>query len=86
MAERDTYKYHLKRGNKVVHRGITNNLQRREAEHQTSSPGRGLSRLVGSLLGRRGSSGNAKEVSARDSRDLAPSPDLGWPARVATAP
>ena len=31
---RDTYKYHLKIGNKVVYRGITNDLRRREAEHQ----------------------------------------------------
>lgn len=39
MAERDTYKYHLKKGNKVVHRGITNDLERREAEHQGRLPG-----------------------------------------------
>ena len=34
MAERDTYKYHLKQGKKVVHRGITYDLNRREAQHQ----------------------------------------------------
>ena len=34
MATRDTYKYHLKRGNKVVRSGITNDLDRREREHQ----------------------------------------------------
>lgn len=39
MAERDTYKYHLKIGNKIVHRGITNDLERREAEHQQEFPG-----------------------------------------------
>ncbi len=39
VAARDTYKYHLKRGNKVVHRGITNDLDRREAEHQDAFPG-----------------------------------------------
>ena len=39
MAERDTYKYHLKRGNTVVHRGITTDLKRREAEHQDAFPG-----------------------------------------------
>ncbi len=32
--KRDTYKYHLKRGNKVIRSGITNNLDRREREHQ----------------------------------------------------
>lgn len=31
---RDTYKYHFKLGNKIVHTGITNNLDRREQEHQ----------------------------------------------------
>lgn len=34
MAERDTYKYHLKRGNKIIQSGITNDLDRREREHQ----------------------------------------------------
>lgn len=36
---KDTYKYHLKRGNTVVHRGITNDLDRRENEHQQEHPG-----------------------------------------------
>ena len=34
MDERDTYKYHLKRGNKIIQSGITNDLDRREREHQ----------------------------------------------------
>ena len=34
MASRDTYKYHLKRGNKIIRSGITNDLDRREDEHQ----------------------------------------------------
>ena len=38
MAERNTYKYHLKDGGKVVHRGITNDLDRRESEHQQEYP------------------------------------------------
>ena len=33
MANRDTYKYHFKDGNKVIHRGITDDLERREQEH-----------------------------------------------------
>ncbi|SMN11607.1 hypothetical protein SPBRAN_1888 [uncultured Candidatus Thioglobus sp.] len=33
-SDRDTYKYHLKKGNKILHTGITNDLQRRESEHQ----------------------------------------------------
>lgn len=37
-GQRDTYKYHLKQGKKVVHRGVTNNLARREAEHKERFP------------------------------------------------
>jgi len=36
---RDTYKYHQKVGNKIVHRGITDRpLQEREREHQEQYP------------------------------------------------
>lgn len=38
MAKRDTYKYHFKVGNKIVHSGITDNLERREQEHQQKRP------------------------------------------------
>ena len=34
MAKRNTYKYQFKVGNKIVHGGITNDLERREQEHQ----------------------------------------------------
>lgn len=34
MANRDTYRYHYIQGRKVVHRGITNDLPRREEEHR----------------------------------------------------
>ncbi len=34
MSNRDTYKYDFKVGNKIVHSGITNDLERREQEHQ----------------------------------------------------
>ena len=34
MENRDTYKYHLMKGHTIVYRGITDDLQRREAEHQ----------------------------------------------------
>ena len=40
---RDTYRYHLKVGNEILHRGVTNDLQRRESEHQEEHPG---SRIV----------------------------------------
>lgn len=35
---RDTYKYHYKIGNKIVHSGITDDLDRREQEHQQERP------------------------------------------------
>lgn len=34
--ERDTYKYAFKVGNKIVHRGITTDLEKRENAHQNS--------------------------------------------------
>lgn len=37
--DRDTYKYHQKIGNKIVHRGITDDLERREQEHQQEFSG-----------------------------------------------
>ena len=33
-TDRDTYKYHFKKGKRIVHTGITNDLDRREAEHR----------------------------------------------------
>jgi len=35
---RDTNKYQFKIGNKIVHGGITNDLDRREREHQQKWP------------------------------------------------
>ena len=35
---RDTYKYQFKTGNKIKHGGITNDLERREQEHQQQWP------------------------------------------------
>ena len=34
MSNRNTYKYNVKLGNRILHTGITNNLKRREYEHQ----------------------------------------------------
>ena len=36
--KRDMYKYKFKIGNKVVHGGITDDLERREQEHQQKWP------------------------------------------------
>ena len=43
---RDTYKYLFKVGNKIVHGGITNDLERREREYQQKWP-KGHIRQVG---------------------------------------
>ena len=34
MAKRETHRYHLKRGHTIICSGITNDLDRREKEHQ----------------------------------------------------
>jgi len=39
MSARNYFTYELKKVNKVVHRGYTNNLERREQEHQQQFPG-----------------------------------------------
>ena len=40
MADvKDTFKYHMKRAGKVVTRGITTDLTRQEADHQSAFPG-----------------------------------------------
>ena len=35
----DTYKYQLKAGNKVIHIGVTKDIEHREREHQQDWPG-----------------------------------------------
>lgn len=52
---RDTYKYHFKRGNRIIHTGITNDLERREQEHKQTY----------------GDSGHIKQVGNRTTRDAA---------------
>lgn len=42
-----TYKYHFKQGNKIVHGGITNDLERREAEHKQTYGEKGHIKQVG---------------------------------------
>ena len=38
MTTRDTFTYDYKIGNKIVHSGITNDLDRRESEHKRRWP------------------------------------------------
>ena len=54
-TNRTTYKYHFKTGNKIIHTGITNDLDRREEEHR-----RNLNRT-----------GHIKQVGDRTTRDAA---------------
>lgn len=35
---KDTFRYHLKEGRKIIYRGVTNDLKRREAEHKVRWP------------------------------------------------
>lgn len=53
---RDTYQYHFKMGNKIVHTGITNDIDRREVEHKR-------------VLGQR--KGHIKQVGVRTTYDAA---------------
>lgn len=55
-TDRDTYEYHFKKGNKIVHTGITNDIDRKEAEHRREH---GLSR------------GHIKQVGFRTTYDAA---------------
>ena len=45
---RDTYRYHFKKGDKIIHTGITCDIDRREAEHR-NEPGmrKGYAKQVG---------------------------------------
>lgn len=42
---RDTYKYLFKKGNKILHGGITNDLERREKEHKQKWPNGHISQV-----------------------------------------
>ena len=46
---RDTYKYHFKKGNKIVHTGITEDLERREQEHKRDFGDSGHIKKVGNV-------------------------------------
>ena len=55
MAERDTYKYELTKGNRVVYVGITNDPERREKEHHQDKDFDRL-RIIGNVSTRNGAS------------------------------
>ncbi len=45
MTNRTWNKYHYKIGNRIIHSGITQDLERREAEHKTRWPGGHISKV-----------------------------------------
>lgn len=47
QKKRDTYKYEFNRGNKILHGGITNDLERRQAEHRRDIDQKGHIKQVG---------------------------------------
>ena len=52
MAKRNTTRYTLRVGNRITYRGITNNPQRRAAEHKQSGKA-GTMRIEGPIVTRR---------------------------------
>ena len=47
MAKRDWYTYEFKKGNTILHKGITQDLERREGEHKSNLEPGGHIRKVG---------------------------------------
>jgi len=60
---RDTYKYHVKVGRKIIYRGITKDIERRGAEHKSRRPN---SRIV--KVGQRTTRERALEWERRGGR------------------
>ena len=63
-APRDTYKYNFKCGNKILHTGITNDLERHEQEHQRDIDSAGHISQIGRRTTRSGA--KAWEDEQRD--------------------
>jgi len=49
---RNTYKYHFKKGNKILHTGLTNDIERREKENQQTFGAGGHIKRVGNATTR----------------------------------
>ena len=65
MAQkRDTYKYELKQGNKVVYVGITKDPNRREQEHRDEGKRFTSMNIVGNASTRQGASAWEEEDSS----------------------
>jgi len=61
--KRDTFKYHYKQGHKIVHSGITDDLERREQEHEQKWPGGHIKQV-----GRRTTEDAAREWEAEQKK------------------
>lgn len=69
-TDRDTYKYHFKIGNKIVHTGITYDIDRREAEHKREQGwGKGHIKQVG-LRTTRGAATEWEQEQARQGKPV----------------
>lgn len=68
-TSRTIYKYHFKLGNKIVHTGITRDIDRREAEHRRN-PGWGRGHIV--QIGRRTTQEAALQWEAEQRRQGKP--------------
>ena len=60
--KKDTFNYNLKQGNKVVYKGTTNDLERREKEHLND--GKVFNKIE--KVGRAKTAGSAKETEAKE--------------------
>jgi len=58
---RTWYTYEFKRGNKVLHKGITQDLEHRESEHQVNFDGKGHIKQVGGAKTEDGARGLEKK-------------------------
>lgn len=65
MEKRDTYTYEFRVGRRVVHRGITNNPERREREHRENFP---TGRLV--VIGRAKTRAGAERWERQQTRTI----------------
>lgn len=70
-GHRDTFKYYVKMGNKILHVGITNDLERRELEHQKKYGSKVRLKQVGNRTTREaGYEWHAKEFKHLEKRKL----------------
>lgn len=77
-AERDTYRYHLIQKGRIVHRDITYDLTRREAEHQKTYPASHIRQI-----GRKTTRKAALKWQRQANRHHDKEPRIVWGMRIA---